>query len=142
MTGTLEFTAGTYYRYAALNLDLLTDAAHLGALTAVERKEVVETFLRASVLAVPGARRNSMNANTLPCYVLGLVKDKGQPIQLINAFEKPVASKNGVADASVAALTEHHAQLKKTWGIKPTLEKAIPETDLDTFCKEIVGHVG
>ena len=33
ITGTLEFTSATYYRYAALNLDLLADAAHLGALT-------------------------------------------------------------------------------------------------------------
>lgn len=141
MTGTLEFTAATYYRYAALNLDLLADSAHLDALTAAERKEVVETFLRASVLAVPSARKNSMNANTLPCYVLGLVKDKGQPLQLINAFEKPVASKNGLVDASIAAMKEHHAQLKKTWGIKPGVEVAIPDIGLDTFCKEIIAHV-
>jgi CRISPR system Cascade subunit CasC len=142
MTGTLEFTSATYYRYVGLNLGLLADTAHLGALTAVDRKEVVKTFVRAAVLAVPGARKNSMNAHTLPCYVLGLVKDTGQPLQLVNAFEKPVASKNGIADASITALKEHHEQLKKTWGIKPIVDKAIPDTDLDTFCKEIVAHVG
>jgi CRISPR system Cascade subunit CasC len=142
MTGTLEFTSATYYRYGALNLDLLGDVAHLGALTPAERKEVVKTFLCAAVLAVPGARKNSMNAHTLPCYVLGLVKDKGQPLQLVNAFEKPVVSKNGLMDASIAALKEHHEQLKKTWGIKPVLERAIPDTDLDTFCQEVVAHVG
>jgi CRISPR system Cascade subunit CasC len=142
MTGTLEFTAATYYRYVALNLGLLADAAHLGALTAPDRKEVVKTFVRAAVLAVPGARKNSMNAHTLPCYVLGLVKDTGQPVQLVNAFEQPVASNNGIADASIAALKAHHEQLKKTWGIKPILERAIPDIDLDTFCKEILAHVG
>jgi CRISPR system Cascade subunit CasC len=141
MTGTLEFTSASYYRYAAVNLDLLADAAHLGALTPAERKEVVATLLRAAVLAVPGARKNSMNANTLPSYVLGLVKDNGQPLQLINAFEKPVASKNGLMDDSITLLKEHHAQMKKTWGVKPALEKVIPDTDLDTFCKEIVAHV-
>ena len=31
-----------------------------------------------------------MNAHTVPGFVLGLVKDKGQPLQLINAFEKPL----------------------------------------------------
>lgn len=141
MTGTLEFTSASYYRYVALNVDLLADSDHLGALSAKERQSVVHTFLHAAVLAVPGARKNSMNANTLPAYVLGLVKDKGQPIQLINAFEKPVFSKNGLMEASIAALKEHHAQLKKIWGLKPVLEKAIPDTDLDTFCKEIVAHV-
>ena len=66
----------------------------------------MDAFLRATILAVPGARKNSMNANTLPGYVLGLVKDKGQPLQLINAFEKPVSSKNGLMDASIAALKD------------------------------------
>ncbi len=141
MTGTLEFTSATYYRYVGLNLDLLADAAHLGALTPGDRKEVVKTFVQASVLAVPGARKNSMNAHTLPCYVLGLVKDTGQPLQLVNAFEKPIASKNGITDTSIAVLKEHHDQLKKTWGIKTVVEKAIPDTDVDTFCKEIVAHV-
>jgi CRISPR system Cascade subunit CasC len=144
MTGTLEFTSATYYRYVALNLDLLKDAAHLGALTPAERKEVVKTFLRATALAVPGARKNSMNAHTLPGYVLGLVKDKGQPLQLVNAFEKPVVphSKNdGLMEASISALKKHHEDSKKTWGIKPVLEKAVPETELDTFCREIVAHV-
>ena len=141
MTGTLEFTSATYYRYVGLNLDLLGDAAHLGAFTPANRKEVVKTFLHGAVLAVPGARKNSMNAHTLPCYVLGLVKNTGQPLQLVNAFEKPVSSKNGIADSSITALKEHHEQLKKTWGIKPIVEKAIPEIDLNTFCTEILVHV-
>ena len=100
------------------------------------------TFLHAVIRAVPNARKNSMNSNTLPGYVLGIVKDKGQPLQLVNAFEKPVASKNGLMDASIATLKEHHEQMKKIWGIKPVLECAIPDTDLDTFCKEIDSHVG
>jgi CRISPR system Cascade subunit CasC len=149
MTGTLEFTSATSYRYAALNLDLLWSGSkerpgHLELLSPEERKTVVDTFLRAVILAMPGARKNSMNAHTLPGYVLGLVKDKGQPLQLVNAFEKPVVpnSKNdGLMEASIAALRKHHEDLKKTWGIKPVLEKAIPETDLDTFCREIVAHV-
>ena len=32
MTGTLEFNSATYYRFAALNLDMLFDQTHLGAL--------------------------------------------------------------------------------------------------------------
>ncbi|MGH8246516.1 MAG: type I-E CRISPR-associated protein Cas7/Cse4/CasC [Gammaproteobacteria bacterium] len=141
ITDTLEFTSATYYRYAGLNLDLLADETHLGALSARDRKSVVDAFLRAAVLAVPGARKNSMNAHTLPGYVLGLVKDKGQPLQLINAFETPVFSKNGLMDASVTALKKHHEELKKTWGIKPAAEVAIPEKSLDELCKEILRHV-
>jgi CRISPR system Cascade subunit CasC len=141
MTGTLEFTSATYYRYAGLNLDLLADAAHLGALTPAERKSVVDTFLRAAILAVPNARKNSMNAHTLPGCVLGLLKENGQPLQLVNAFEEPVSSKSGLMKASIDRLKEHHKQLKETWGIKPSLEVAIPDKPLDEFCKEILSHV-
>jgi CRISPR system Cascade subunit CasC len=141
MTGTLEFTSATYYRYAGLNLTLLADDAHLGALSAAERRTVVETFVRAAVLAIPDARQNSMNAHTLPGYVLGVVKDKGQPLQLINAFEKSISGKNGLMDVSIAALKDHHEHLKKTWGITPIAEAAIPDKTLDEFCGEIMRHV-
>jgi CRISPR system Cascade subunit CasC len=141
MIGTLEFTSAVYYRYVGLNLGLLGDNSHLGALSTENRQAVVDAFLRASILAVPGARKNSMNANTLPGYVLGLVKEKGQPLQLVNAFEKPVSCKSGLMDASIAALKEHHEQLKKTWGIKPSAEIAIPDKPLDEFCEEIMRHV-
>src|SRR5664280_3321628 len=66
ITGTLEFTSATYYRYIALNLGMLSDDAHLRALSPGERKKVVEAFLHAALFAVPNARKNSMNANTLP----------------------------------------------------------------------------
>ena len=139
MTGTLEFTSATYYRYAALNLSLLKQ--HLSALSGDELNTVLGTFLRAAILAVPGARKNSMNAYTLPGYVLGLVKDKGQPLQLVNAFERPVSSKIGLMDASIAVLKEHHENSKETWGIKPSMEVAIPDKPLDQFCEEILRHV-
>jgi CRISPR system Cascade subunit CasC len=90
---------------------------------------------------MPGARKNSMNACTLPGYVLGLVKDSGQPLQLVNAFEKPVFSKGGLMDVSIAAMKAHHGQLKTTWGIKPSAEVAIPDQPLDEFCAEILRHV-
>lgn len=140
MMGTLEFTSAVYYRYVGLNLGLLWDADHLESFSTDERRRVLDAFLRAAVLAVPGARRNSMNANTLPGYVLCIVKDKGQPIQLINAFEKPVFSRNGLMDASISALKLHREQLEKSWCIKPVADVAIPDKSIDEFCEEILRH--
>lgn len=143
MMGTLEFTSAVYYRYVGLNLRLLRDDGHLAALTASERKKVVDAFLRASILAVPGARKNSMNAHTLPGYVLGIVKENGQPLQLVNAFESSVKPKGaGLLQESIDALKAHHEQLKKTWNIQTLKEVAIPAMDLNTFCQEIIDYVG
>jgi CRISPR system Cascade subunit CasC len=141
MIGTLEFASAVYYRYAALNLDLLADAGHLAKLSVEERRGVVDAFIRATLMAVPGARRNSMNAHTLPGYVLGTYKSSGQPVQLINAFEEPVRPKSGLLAESVAALKQHHESLKKTWGINCDTELAIPDVTLNAFCQGLTHHV-
>jgi CRISPR system Cascade subunit CasC len=137
MTGTLEFNSACYYRYVALNVDLLR--SHLAALNADELRQVVDAFVRATILAVPGARKNSMNAHTLPAYVLGVVKAKGQPIQLANAFESPVRAKtDGLIKASIEALEKEYKTLKETWGIEPELESRIPEKPLEGLCAELL----
>lgn len=141
MIGTLEFSSAVYYRYAALNLDLLADEDHLGKLAPEERRQVVDAFVRATLLAVPGARKNSMNANTLPGFVLGTYKANGQPVQLINAFEEPVRAASGLLGESVARLKSHHAALMSTWGIACEAEAAMPDVNLATFCDAITQHV-
>ncbi len=141
MTGTLEFNSATYYRFAALNLDMLADAEHLGSLSRDERQDVVRTFIEATILAIPGARKNTANGNTVPNHVLGIVREKGHPIQLINAFENPVRSAQGYAAKSIELLNAEHLNLSKTWGIESVFEKSIPAISLKGFLDEISQHV-
>jgi CRISPR system Cascade subunit CasC len=117
MIGSLEFNSATYYRYAAINLDLLESKSHLGGLAPEQRKEIIAAFIRAVLISVPGARKNSMNAGTLPHEVLGIRKTSGQPLQLINAFEEPVkASNKGFAASSLEAMKTHLSSIEKIWG--------------------------
>jgi CRISPR system Cascade subunit CasC len=141
MTGTPEFNSATYYRFAALNLDMLADCEHLECLTREERQSVVRTFIEATVKAIPSARKNTMNGNTLPVYVLGVVREKGHPVQLINAFENPVRPSQGYAAASVALLKAEYAKLGETWGITAVYEKAVPEIGMNAFLDGMVEHV-
>lgn len=141
MIGTLEFSSAVYYRYAAINLDLLADEAHLARLSPEERRKVVDAFVRATLQAVPGARKNSMNAHTQPGFALGTFKAAGQPIQLVNAFESPVRAKSGLLEPSIEALKAHHAQLKETWGINCETEVILPEVNLNAFCAALTRHV-
>lgn len=139
MTGTLEFNSATYYRFAALNLDLLE--RHLAALSVEERQEVVRNFVSATLLAVPGARKNSMNAATLPSHVLVIVREKGHPVQLVNAFEKPVWTRGGLMGESIARLEQEYEHLKDTWGLEAVLECRMPESPLSPVLEEVVRHV-
>ena len=141
MTNTLEFNSATYYRFAALNLDMLADKEHLGALTLEERQLIVQTFIEATVKAIPGARKNSMNGNTLPVYVLGVVRKKGHPVQMVNAFESPVRSSQGYAAKSVELLKSEYSKLSETWGIEAVFEEAIPDISMKSFLNEVIKHV-
>jgi CRISPR system Cascade subunit CasC len=141
ITGTLEFNSATYYRFAALNLDMLADADHLGSMTRKERQSVVRTFVEATIMAIPSARKNTMNGNTLPAYVLGVVREKGHPVQLVNAFEAPVRSSQGYVVKSVELLKAEYAKLTDTWELKAVLDKAIPDVGMKTFLNEVVNHV-
>lgn len=141
MIGTLEFNCAVYYRYAAVNLGLLFDADHLEKLAIDDRRKVLAAFIRATLVATPGARKNSMNAHTLPGFVLGIYKESGQPLQLVNAFEQPVWSKSGLLEKSADALKAHHEQLKRTWDIQCDTEVSIPDTSLDDFVNRLTSHV-
>jgi len=142
MIGTLEFSSAVYYRYAAINLDLLADPDHLGGLEPEERRKVVDAFIRATLEAVPGARKHSMNAHTRPGFVLGIFKSAGQPVQLINAFETPIRPKSGLLEASIDALKTHHAALTETWGIACETQVVLPDVNLNAFCEALTRHVG
>ncbi|MCX6566615.1 MAG: type I-E CRISPR-associated protein Cas7/Cse4/CasC [Candidatus Aminicenantes bacterium] len=141
MTGTLEFNSATYYRFAALNLDMLADQEHLGCLTKRERQTVVRSFAEATIKAVPGARKNTMNANTLPDFVLGIIREKGHPIQLVNAFENPVRPTQGYVSKSIELLKAEYEKTKVVWGSVALFEKSIPDVDLESFLNEMVTHV-
>ena len=82
-----------------------------------------------------------MNGNTLPAYVLGLVREKGHPIQLINAFEKPVWSQQGYLAQSIKQLNDEYAKQKEIWGIETVYAKAIPDISLIQFLDEVMAYV-
>jgi CRISPR system Cascade subunit CasC len=140
MIGTLEYNSATYYRYVAINLDLLFDERHLGPIGEQEkRKSLLRAFISAVLTAVPGARRNSMNGATLPVEVLGIRKDKGQPLQLVNAFEAPIkANGKGYAANSRAEMLKHHADLKNLWRIETSAESLLTEDKLEGFLTKLL----
>lgn len=145
MTGTLEFNSATYYRFAALNMDMLKDSEHLGMISLEERRDVVRAFLKTTLLAIPGARKNSMNAATLPGFVLGIVRHKGHPVQLVNAFEKPIRLQGGKSlfENSVEALLAEYDRINTTWDFKADelAHSVIPEKTLAKFLDEVISHV-
>jgi CRISPR system Cascade subunit CasC len=141
--GTIEYNSACYYRYVGINLDLLKQSNFFNP---DQLKTILEIFIRASILANPNARKNSMFGQSLPSYVLA-VKRTGQPLSLANAFEKAVsATKNGFVDPSIRALKREWADIKTTFGLQALveceLEKGNPETKpLDKALEELLNDI-
>lgn len=150
MASTLEFNSATYYRFAALNLDELANDDHLGdieedgkVVRSVEtRRQVVKTFLRSTIHAIPSARKTTMNGNTLPVYVLGIVRDRGHPTQLVNAFETPVRrSDKGYVIESINRMNAEYTDIKDTWGVEAVFAKAVVKNSLKEQAKDSLGPI-
>ncbi|MBQ9406386.1 MAG: type I-E CRISPR-associated protein Cas7/Cse4/CasC, partial [Desulfovibrio sp.] len=117
------------------------EGAHLGGLTPEERQNVVRMFIRATLTAMPAARHNSMHAATLPSFVLAVVREKGHPMKLVNAFEEHVWTRGGLAAASRKKLEEEYDHLKKIWGVEALAECRLPDMPLAHLLDEVVQHV-
>jgi len=140
--GTLEFNSACYYRYAGLNLDLLKDDNHLGHYSDQEYAAVVRAFLRAAIMAVPSARKNSMFGVNPPAFVLGL-KRKGQPLSLVNAFEAPVRSSQGYIEESIDKMKGKWTDLADTYCLTKDVaaEAILPDVNLDTFIDQLTAEL-
>ncbi|MFE2185116.1 type I-E CRISPR-associated protein Cas7/Cse4/CasC [Streptomyces sp. NPDC059455] len=114
MIGTIGFNSATLYRYASVGLHQLlrnlTDQE--AAVTAVE--EFVTSFAR----SMPTGYGNSFAHRTLPSLVAVVVRDD-QPVNLVSAFEEPVATSSGIAAASARRLAREYATATRAWGDAP-----------------------
>ena len=137
--GSIEFNSACYYRYVGLNVDMLNDAEHLGHFSDEEFATVIQAFCKASILAVPPARKNSQFGHNPPSYILGLNRE-GQPISLVNAFENPIRSTNGYMEASRKALKEHWDAIKKTYCIEAE-QTELPHENLNDFVSRLVKEI-
>jgi CRISPR system Cascade subunit CasC len=103
--GHAEFSAGTFYRYATLDLrDLM---ANIGDEPAAAR-ELTAAFLASFITSLPQAKKNSTAPHTIPDLVhLSVRTDR--PLSYAAAFEKPVQAspQGGFADVSRTRLDEY-----------------------------------
>jgi CRISPR system Cascade subunit CasC len=113
MMGTVSFNAACFYRYANVHYDELV--RNLKDDVDLARK-TVGAFIQASLEAVPSGKQNSFAAFNPPSFAMTLVREKGQPMSLANAFERPVRGADGFVGPSVSALDEYWGRVAKVFG--------------------------
>jgi CRISPR system Cascade subunit CasC len=119
MIGMVDFNAAVFYRYATLDLRQL--AANLTG-DPDKSRQAVEAFLTCFAAAIPTGKQHSFAAYTPPSVVLVNLRSD-QPLNLANAFERPVHVRaentlHGYLTGSASALAEHWADLHHLLGTR------------------------
>ncbi|RCV51382.1 type I-E CRISPR-associated protein Cas7/Cse4/CasC [Marinitenerispora sediminis] len=107
-----QFSAGTFYRYANVNVAGLLRNLDGDAGSA---RELVGEFLTAFLRTVPTGKQNATAAMTLPDLVYVAVRGD-RPVSFAPAFEQPVAGNRGYAAAARSALSGYATNLHALWG--------------------------
>lgn len=105
------FSAGTFYRYANINLTQLLANSDGDA---EETRRLAGEFLRAFLDTVPSAKQTSTAAVTVPELVHVVVRSD-RPASYAGAFEEPVSGEHGHMDAARARLDAYARDLKQVW---------------------------
>ena len=137
--GTNEFTSGTYYRYIALDLGLLSQHFDVE-----DMDKAIDVFTKALFLAVPAARQTTFSGACPWNYARVLVR-RGQGLQL--SWDKPVKSKgSGYVQPSIERLDEELEKYKSIYG---SIFGGIADFEfgndkaysIDELCKDLVSAV-
>jgi CRISPR system Cascade subunit CasC len=123
MIGTVEFNSACYYRYANLSWPILL--GNLNGDFDLARRSV-EAFVRGCISAMPTGKQNSMAAHNPPSLVMA-VWSKGQPINVANAFVKPVrpTSDSDLIAASVEALDRYWGSYLGMYGKDSIIDSTV-----------------
>jgi CRISPR system Cascade subunit CasC len=119
MIGTAGFNSACFYRYAVVDVEQLTRNLGENAPPALTRT-TIEAFLKASALAIPRGKQNSMAAQNPPNYVLAVVRRGGAPVSLVNAFLRPVrpCGDHDLVDASIDAVESYFQRISTLYGVE------------------------
>lgn len=117
MIGTIAFTSSTLYRYANVNISALEEQIGDTAATTQAIAAFTEAFFR----SMPTGKQNSFANRTLPAVCLVTIRTD-QPINLVDAFEKPVTPTKNESTTERAAhlLGVREQQIDSAYGATPS----------------------
>ena len=126
MIDSVGFNSSTLYRYATVNLDALQE--QIGNAEATAR--VASVFVEAFIRSMPTGKQNSYANRTLPETCIVAFRDS-QPINAVEAFERPVVAEDDQPISQVAGrrLVEELRRIQDAYDEQPVHAWAL-STDL------------
>ncbi|MFE2286193.1 type I-E CRISPR-associated protein Cas7/Cse4/CasC [Streptomyces sp. NPDC059443] len=115
MIGNIGFNSATLYRYATVGFAQLT--GNLGGDTEAAF-DALDRFVDSFARSVPTGYQNSFAHRTRPSLVAVVVRTD-QPVNLVSAFEEPIAAEAGIQANSARRLAKEHITATQVWGDAP-----------------------
>lgn len=114
MIGQVEFNSATFYRYAVIDVAKLVSNLQQDKALALTG---LGAFAKAIALAIPTGKQNTFAAHNPPAFV-GVTLRAASPINLANAFEKPVwpDPQAALSTLSVKALSDYDDKVSAFYG--------------------------
>lgn len=134
-----QFSTGTFYRYA--NIDLAGLLRNLDGDVEAAR-ELVSEFLRAFLDTVPSGKQNATAAMTLPDLAHVVVRSD-RPVSYAPAFESAVRGPEGFAPASVSRLSEYAGKIERLWWPETVLSSVhagIDDKPVENLGERLAGY--
>jgi len=130
MIGTLGFSSSCFYRFACVDMDQLS--RNLGG-DAQAANEGVLAFAEAFVQARPSGKQNTFAAHSLPALVMVVMRESGQPVSLVNAFENPIkpGTDKSLTSRAIDALGTHYGKLQKMYVLNGQAAYVMLDADED-----------
>jgi CRISPR system Cascade subunit CasC len=127
MIGSIEFNSSTLYRYATVALhDLKT---YVGDNTA----NAAAIFTKAFICSMPTGKQNTFASRTMPKAVYICLRED-QPINLVDAFETAVSSKDeGFVRLSLNKLALRAKEIYENWADEPVKSFAVGGFETEDF---------
>lgn len=118
--GDTEFVSQTFYRYAAIDVDLLAD--NLGSANPEDIRDALATIVSAFIDTLPSGRQNTYAVQTKPNLIVARIRESGRPESWAGAFERPVYPERtdrgvgGYLIPAVSALDEFVTAQREAYG--------------------------
>jgi len=109
MLETIEYNSSTLYRYANVAVHELIHQLNESKETTIE---VLKLFIKSFILSMPTGKINTFANQTLPNAVIVTIRSD-RPVNLVNAFEQPVKSRDGNVIASIEKLKTEYLKVEE-----------------------------
>ncbi|WP_119730092.1 type I-E CRISPR-associated protein Cas7/Cse4/CasC [Thermomonospora amylolytica] len=123
MIGTVEFNSATLYRYAAVDVDLLSRNLGKGLREDEEATEpvrrAVEAFVQGFITSLPTGKLNTFGNHTLPDAVVVKIRSS-RPISFVSAFEEPCRAdqdRGGHVREASERLARYVPEIERAYGV-------------------------